>query len=221
MRVITILFISLFLFSCSGNDAQKEASEREVKKEQALFELLEKEWRFTFPTASTKVNLTLNDWNEWQQFKNELSQKPKTSLSAYKLKIANVSKKSDSLQFYVPEVYKVPALTSRLLTLDTQLKNLDMYLQLKEVPIKKISPFLKQINIEIKGLYSQFEELEVLKNIPLEAREKQMLEAIDTTRNADSNSMMERMKNDELKNKKEFDSIKDSRIFNRKRTLNR
>lgn len=221
MRVITILFISLFLFSCSGTDAQKEASEREVKKEQALFELLEKEWRFTFPTASTKVNLTLNDWNEWQQFKNELSQKPKTSLSAYKLKIANVSKKSDSLQFYVPEVYKVPALTSRLLTLDTQLKNLDMYLQLKEVPIKKISPFLKQINIEIKGLYSQFEELEVLKNIPLEAREKQMLEAIDTTRNADSNSMMERMKNDELKNKKEFDSIKDSRIFNRKRTLNR
>ena len=116
-----------------------------------FFELLEKEWRFTFPTASTKVNLTLNDWNEWQQFKNELSQKPKTSLSAYKLKIANVSKKSDSLQFYVPEVYKVPALTSRLLTLDTQLKNLDMYLQLKEVPIKKISPFLKQINIEIKG----------------------------------------------------------------------
>ena len=221
MRVITILFISLFLFSCNGTDAQKEASEREVKKEQALFELLEKEWRFTFPTASTKVNLTLNDWNEWQQFKNELSQKPKTSLSAYKLKIANVSKKSDSLQFYVPEVYKVPALTSRLLTLDTQLKNLDMYLQLKEVPIKKISPFLKQINTEIKGLYSQFEELEVLKNIPLEAREKQMLEAIDTTRNADSNSMMERMKNDELKNKKEFDSIKDSRIFNRKRTLNR
>lgn len=221
MRVITILFISLFLFSCNGTDAQKEASEREVKKEQALFELLEKEWRFTFPTASPKVNLTLNEWNEWQQFKNELSQKPKTSLSAYKLKIANVSKKSDSLQFYVPEVYKVPALTSRLLTLDTQLKNLDMYLQLKEVPIKKISPFLKQINTEIKGLYSQFEELEVLKNIPLEAREKQMLEAIDTTRNADSNSMMERMKNDELKNKKEFDSIKDSRIFNRKRTLNR
>ena len=218
---MTILFISLFLFSCNGTDAQKEASEREVKKEQALFELLEKEWRFTFPTASTKVNLTLNDWNEWQQFKNELSQKPKTSLSAYKLKIANVSKKSDSLQFYVPEVYKVPALTSRLLTLDTQLKNLDMYLQLKEVPIKKIIPFLKQINTEIKGLYSQFEELEVLKNIPLEAREKQMLEAIDTTRNADSNSMMERMKNDELKNKKEFDSIKDSRIFNRKRTLNR
>ena len=221
MRVITILFISLFLFSCNGTDAQKEASEREVKKEQALFELLEKEWRFTFPTASPKVNLTLNEWNEWQQFKNELSQKPKTSLSAYKLKIANVSKKSDSLQFYVPEVYKVPTLTSRLLTLDTQLKNLDMYLQLKEVPIKKISPFLKQINTEIKGLYSQFEELEVLKNIPLEAREKQMLEAIDTTRNADSNSMMERMKNDELKNKKEFDSIKDSRIFNRKRTLNR
>ena len=221
MRVITILFISLFLFSCNGTDAQKEASEREVKKEQALFELLEKEWRFTFPTASPKVNLILNEWNEWQQFKNELSQKPKTSLSAYKLKIANVSKKSDSLQFYVPEVYKVPALTSRLLTLDTQLKNLDMYLQLKEVPIKKISPFLKQINTEIKGLYSQFKELEVLKNIPLEAREKQMLEAIDTTRNADSNSMMERMKNDELKNKKEFDSIKDSRIFNRKRTLNR
>ncbi len=218
---MTILFISLFLFSCNGTDAQKEASEREVKKEQALFELLEKEWRFTFPTASPKVNLTLNEWNEWQQFKNELSQKPKTSLSAYKLKIANVSKKSDSLQFYVPEVYKVPALTSRLLTLDTQLKNLDMYLQLKEVPIKKIIPFLKQINTEIKGLYSQFEELEVLKNIPLEAREKQMLEAIDTTRNADSNSMMERMKNDELKNKKEFDSIKDSRIFNRKRTLNR
>lgn len=221
MRVITILFISLFLFSCNGSEAQKEASERKEKKEQALFELLEKEWNFAFPTASAKVNNTLKDWNQWQQFKNELSQKPKTSLSAFKLKIANVTTKSDSLAYSLPEEYSSVSVKSRLLTLDTQLKNLDMYLQLKEVPKNKIVPFIKQINSEIKGLYNEFEEIETLKKIPVEDRELQMIQVIDTTRNAASNSMMERMENDEMQNKKEFDSIKDSRILNKKRTLNR
>ncbi len=181
-QLLTILFMSFFLFSCEEKvDTSLSYIEKNNEK---VFNAISKKWDFVFPQNSSEIKVMTENWNHWQQFKNELQQKPKTSLLAFQMKIKNVSTKTDSLSLTVPESYNNPQVRSRLTTLTTKIKALETFMTLQEIPEKRVLNLIDEINEEITGVYAQWNEIIIKKAIPREIGEDDMIKALDTTRMA-------------------------------------
>ncbi len=199
MKYLVALIVSLSLLSCDDFSKQNEESLKLAEKKEVVFETISKKWQFVFPEARPEVNKTIEGWKHWEQFKRELQEKPKTSLLAFQLKIKNVSKRADSLSLRVPETFNIPQVKSRLITLNTKIKSLDTYIHLEEIPEKKVVALIGEINEEIKGVYTQWDEVFIKKAIPKEVGEDDMIRALDTTRLAKKKFQEEIIENDKNK----------------------
>lgn len=124
-QVILYLF-TLLLLSCSDRGNQSENSAKAEQKNAEVFKTISEKWVFNFPNSNPQIQNALKNWNDWDQFKKELEQKPKTSLRAFQLKIENVAQKSDSLSLSVPEQFNNPQVRSRLVTLSTKINSLTL-----------------------------------------------------------------------------------------------
>lgn len=182
--IATILVLALGLMACENDSQQQLEAQKIAKKNEAVFKNISKMWQFNFPNARPEVKSILNGWNEWRQFEIELSQKPKSTLSAFKMKIKNVSSKADTLAISIPMEYNKPQILSRITTLNTKLKSLETFMNLEVIPQQKVAKLIPEINEEISGLYNQWNEIVIKKAIPKEIGEELMLQALDTTRNA-------------------------------------
>ena len=190
-----ILILTLGLISCENDAQQQLEAEKIAQKNEAVFKNISKMWQFHFPTARPEVKTRLAAWNEWRQFEMELLQKPKSTLSAFKFKTQNISSKADTLAITAPLEYRKPQILSRITTLNTKIKSLETFMNLQVIPENKIAKLIPEINEEIRGLYNQWDEIEIKKAIPKEIGEELMLQALDTTRNARPSQMEEKMKN--------------------------
>ena len=179
----SLTLLVLTLISCETENQQLEA-QKVAQRNEAVFKNISKMWQFNFPNARPEVKSILNGWNEWRQFEIELSQKPKSTLSAFKMKIKNVSSKADTLVISIPLEYNKPQILSRITTLNTKLKSLETFMNLEVIPQQKVAKLIPEINEEISGLYNQWNEIVIKKAIPKEIGEELMLQALDTTRNA-------------------------------------
>lgn len=182
--IASILVLTLGLFACESDNQQQLEAQKIAQKNEAVFKNISKMWQFNFPNARPEVKSILNGWNEWRQFEIELSQKPKSTLSAFKMKIKNVSSKADTLVISIPMEYNKPQILSRITTLNTKLKSLETFMNLEVIPQQKVAKLIPEINEEISGLYNQWNEIVIKKAIPKEIGEELMLQALDTTRNA-------------------------------------
>ena len=182
--IATILVLALGLMACKNDSQQQLEAQKITEKNEAVFKNISKMWQFNFPNARPEVKSILNGWNEWRQFEIELSQKPKSTLSAFKMKIKNVSSKADTLVISIPLEYNKPQILSRITTLNTKLKSLETFMNLEVIPQQKVAKLIPEINEEISGLYNQWNEIVIKKAIPKEIGEELMLQALDTTRNA-------------------------------------
>ena len=81
--------------------------------------------------------------------------------------------------------------------MDTKIKSLDTYIHLQDIPDKKVLNLISEINEEIKGVYTQMDEVVIKKAIPKEIGEEEMLKALDTTRNANFDKMQDAMQKTE------------------------
>ena len=190
-----LLVFSFLLVSCGGDSQQELEAQKIAQKNDAVFKNISKMWQFHFPTARPEVKTRLAAWNEWRQFEMELLQKPKSTLSAFKLKTQNISSKVDTLAITAPLEYRKPQILSRITTLNTKIKSLETFMNLQVIPENKIAKLIPEINEEIRGLYNQWDEIEIKKAIPKEIGEELMLQALHTTRNARPSQMEEKMKN--------------------------
>ena len=180
------------LFACESENQQVEA-QRVAQKNEAVFKNISKMWQFHFPNPRPEVNVTLNRWNEWRQFEIEMLQKPQSTLTAFQMKTKNLSSKADTLSLTIPSEYNKPQILSRITTLNTKLKSLETFMNLRVIPEQRIAKLIPEINEEIKGLYNQWDEIIIKKAIPKEIGEELMLQALDTARHADPNRMREKM----------------------------
>jgi len=190
MKIFRYIFLLVLfaLFSCKNENQQIE-SEKVAQKNEAVFKNISKMWEFKFPTPRPEVAVTLDKWNEWRQFEIEMLQKPKSTLSAFQMKTKNLSKKADTLAITVPIEYNKPQILSRITTLNTKLKSLETFINLRVIPEERIAKLIPEINDEIVGLYKQWDEIIIKKAIPKEIGEDLMLQALDTSRNANSKGM--------------------------------
>ena len=194
IRFIIPFILFVFVVSSCQNDAQQQLDAQKIaQKNEAVFKNISKMWQFQFPSARPEVTATLNTWNAWRQFEIELLQKPKSTLSAFQLKTKNIASKADALTQTIPLEYNKPQILSRITTLNTKIKSLEMYLYLNIIPEQKVARLIPEINEEIKGLYSQWDEIIIKKAIPKEIGEDLMLQALDTTRNARPDLMKQKM----------------------------
>ncbi len=192
MRTYFILLLTSILFvSCADDNNRNANSTKAAQKNAKVFEAISKKWEFKFPVTKPEIQSTLNNWNDWDQFKKELEQKPKATLLAFQMKIENVAQKSDSLSLNVPEKFNNPQVRSRLVTLNTKINSLDTYLHLQEIPQKKIFTLIDEINSEIKGVYNQMDEIIIKQAIPREIGEDLMIKALDTSRMANAKAFDE------------------------------
>lgn len=191
--IIPFIFFVIALSSCQDDKQHLIDAQKIAQKNEAVFKNISKMWQFQFPSARPEVTATLNTWNAWRQFEIELLQKPKSTLSAFQLKTKNIATKADALAISIPFEYNKPQVLSRIAALNTKLKSLEMYLHLNVIPEQKIAKLIPEINEEIKGLYSQWDEIIIKKAIPKEIGEDLMLQALDTTRNARPKLMQQKM----------------------------
>jgi hypothetical protein len=191
--IIPFIFFVIALSSCQDDKQHLIDAQKIAQKNEAVFKNISKMWQFQFPSARPEVTATLNTWNAWRQFEIELLQKPKSTLSAFQLKTKNIATKADALVTTIPFEYNKPQVLSRIAALNTKLKSLEMYLHLNVIPEQKVAKLIPEINEEIKGLYSQWDEIIIKKAIPKEIGEDLMLQALDTTRNARPKLMQQKM----------------------------
>ena len=199
-KSLFIVFVSFFLFSCEEDTTQADNKEILAKNSQT-FNLVNSVWNLSIPSTSPNVQRELSNWNAWQQFVIEINQKPKSNLTAFQLKTKNLSSKIDSLGINIPTSFDKPQVKSRISSLSTKIRMLDNFINLTDVPQNKIKELLPEINQEIAALVGQWEEIYIKKQIPTEEGESYMIKALDTTRNANPELMMEKMrKQDSINN---------------------
>lgn len=192
---------TLLFLACKQEDEKQLLVEME-QKNALVFAQVNKAWTLTIPVATPTVQMELNKWKEWQSFEQELKQKPQASISAFKLKVQNLAKKSDSLHLSVPALLNKPQVRSRLVAMQTKIQALDTYFSLDVLPKEKVETLILAINKEIVAFYAQCEEIVIKNNIPLELGEKEMINALDTTRNA-KNVNFDELEKQEVKKKKD------------------
>ena len=195
-QLLYFILACVLLVSCNDFDEQAKEAEKLAQKNELVFQNISKKWNFNFPQAQPEIEKVLLSWNEWQQFQKEMQQKPKTSLLAFQMKVKNVSGKADTLVVTVPEKYNSPQVRSRLITLNTKIKSLDTFIHLQDIPEKRVIQLIEEINTEINGVYKQWNEIVIKAAIPKEIGEDEMIRALDTTRNANSKLMEEKMELD-------------------------
>ena len=182
--LILSVFSILLFFSCKDENEQVLLIEKMEKKNKESFEQINKVWLLNIPNASVEVSSVLNQWKEWQSFEQEIKQKPKSTVSAFKQKVLNLVSKSDSLHLNVPPRFNVPQVRSRIVALQTKILALDTYFSLDIVPHEKVQDLITAINKEMTAFYMQCEEIIVKSRIPTEIGEPKIISISDTTRNA-------------------------------------
>jgi hypothetical protein len=159
-----------------------ENRNKEIKKNKEFFKLLEKKWEFFQLDLDPIVQNEFNNWQEWQNFSKELYFKPKYSLTAFKQKSRDLSVKATLLNSTLPIFINKQEIATRFLVLHLQIKNLEMYLNLKSIKQQKVFTSINAINKELLVIEKMVNELALKSKIVKEAGEENILRLKDTTR---------------------------------------
>lgn len=163
--------------------------EKERQKSEVIFNSISNEWNFNIQSQSAPSRELLSNWAEWRLFINELNQKPKSSIGAFKQKAVTLSKRAVDLKNNIPLKYDLPEIKSRLAVITTKINALNLYIHLSQIPDKKIQKLVQEVNIDVASIQSQLEEIKVKSEIKIEEGERDLIRILDTTRAIPTNSI--------------------------------
>lgn len=181
MKIYSYIMLVLFCFlvSCKDDEtARLEANAKDSKKNEQIFASIDKAWNFNPQPMNPTVGSIIQDWSEWRLFMTELQQKPKSSIGAFQQKAKTLSKKAMDLNNHIPATFDKPEVKSRIMTLITKVRSLDLFINLNQIQEQKIIKVIPEINEEIASLQSQMDEIVRKSQIRLEDGEAEMLRSI-------------------------------------------
>ncbi len=183
-KKLTLLLLVIFMqFSCRNDSEQRLADTvRDTKKKEVIFSAINKGWVFYDTPINTVSEATVASWKEWREFMEELSNKPQKTIGAFQKKAKALSTKVMALNNNVPSQFDTPQIRSRIATLITQVRMMDLYINLDRVSDKKVIELVTEINIELVSLQRQMDKIVEKSKIPLEDGESEFLKMMDTTR---------------------------------------
>lgn len=177
------IFFFFVLFSCQDENNKREKDRlKNAEKSEVIFNKINQNWNLNIGVSNHEVKTILNSWNEWNDFVNEIEQKPKSSINAFRKKTISLSKKAENLNNNIPEKFNTPQIKSRIAIILTQIHSLDLYMNLDQIPAEKITAIITNINKGLQALQAQFQETLRKEKIPLEVGEADMIKMLDTTR---------------------------------------
>ena len=191
MKLKIILFSTLILLflSCKNNDTKRILEQqKDLKKKTLVFENINKSWIFNIPELQPQSQILIANWTEWRLFLEELRQKPKSSIGAFKKKSKKLTQKTSDLTNTLPQQINISAIKSRIAVLNTQIRMLDLYMNLQNIPDQKVALLIPEINAAILSFSQQLEEIIRKNTIPMEKGESDMLKMLDTSRAIPNNS---------------------------------
>ena len=173
----------LVLFSCKNEDQKRIAENRkEVQRKEVILSNIQKGWIFYDTPVTEASENSLSSWNEWRIFLAELAQKPKKTITAFQQKSKSLTKKVMALTVQIPVQYDKPQIRSRIGALITKVQMLDLYIHLDNIPYKKVTQLVAEINLELVSLQRQMDKIVEKGKIPVEEGESDMLKMMDTAR---------------------------------------
>lgn len=183
IKLVQLFIVFFVVYSCKYEDEIRLSENlKDTKKKELIFESINKGWIFNAnPINATAQKNTLS-WSEWRLFLRELAQKPKKSIGAFQKKATELSKKAMALNENTPETFNKPQIKSRIATLITKVKLLDLFIHLDNIPDQKVILLVSQINEELVSLQNQMDKIVQKSLIPLEEGESDLLKMLDTTR---------------------------------------
>lgn len=183
IKLVQLFIVFFVVYSCKNKDEIRLAENlKDTQKKELIFANINKGWIFNAnPINATAQKNTLS-WSEWRLFMRELAQKPKKSIGAFQKKATELSKKAMALNENTPETFNKPQIKSRIATLITKVKLLDLFIHLDNIPDQKVILLVSQINEELVSLQNQMDKIVQKSLIPLEEGESDLLKMLDTTR---------------------------------------
>lgn len=181
-RLVLFIVIITSLIACKDESKRLAENERDQKKKQDVYNTIQKAWHFDAQPLNETSQSLVSDWTEWRDLLNELSQKPQSSIGAFRKKSKTLSQKVDSLANKIPIKYSKPEVRSRISVLTTKINSLDLYMNLDAIPADKVVLSIKGVNDELRSLQMQLDEIVKKSQIPLEEGESDMIKMLDTTR---------------------------------------
>lgn len=182
-KLYSLLLLVTFLFSCQQDDAKRKAEQlKDIKKKEAVFYAINEAWFFDIPEMTEKARVITNNWAELRLFVTELDQKPTSSISAFQKKAKILSKKVAELNNNIPAEFNTTPVRSRIAILNTKINSLNLYINLRDIPVKKVEKILAEINVELYWFYEQMEEIIIRSEIPAEEGEPDFMLMKDSTR---------------------------------------
>ncbi|WGK95073.1 MULTISPECIES: hypothetical protein [Flavobacterium] len=185
MKYLGVIFCFLFLLlsSCKEDNQQRNAENKKAaQKNEVIYQEISKKWDFYATPINSTSEQSVKIWTEFRQFLDELGQKPSKTLGAFQKKAAELSKKVQQLPNNIPFQFQQPQIKSRISTLITKVRLLDLFIHLDTIPTKKVIALINEINIELVSLQRQMDKITEKSKIPTEEGESDMLRMLDTTR---------------------------------------
>ena len=185
MKIQIMFFLSaVFILNSCQNDHQKRIAEnqKEVKKRELIFKNIEKSWVFYDTPVTEAAQNSLSSWNEWRLFLAELAKKPKKTIGAFQQQSTAITKKVIALNENIPYNFSKPPIKSRIAALTTKIQMLDLYLHLDNIPDKKITQLVAEINLELVSLERQMDKVMEKSKIPIEEGETELKNMMDASR---------------------------------------
>jgi hypothetical protein len=195
IKIVLLLGLFTTLLSCQDDEKERIAeTQRTLKQNDSILKVISANWKFDVPSPTPTVAQRIGTWNEWEQFNNELKQKPTgTAITAYLQKTKTLVTKADLLKNNVPQFFNKPQVRARMGVLITKIKSLYTYINIETIPDKKVIAIIGEITHEMTALQNQFDEIVRISEIPKEEGEQEMLKALDTTRMANPDAMIPRL----------------------------
>jgi hypothetical protein len=182
-KLSCFFFLIIILSSCK-NDNQKRLAENEkqVKKNELIFSNINKGWVFYDTPINTTSETAVASWNDLRIFFAELAVKPKKTIGAFQKKAKALSKKVMALNENIPVQFNKPQIKSRVSTLITKVRLLDLFLNLDKIPDQKVIVLVSEINAELVSLQRQMDKIVEKSKIPVEEGESELMKMMDTSR---------------------------------------
>jgi membrane-bound lytic murein transglycosylase len=185
MKYLSVCFCATFLLltSCKEDNQQLAGENKKAaQKKEVIYKNISKSWDFYAAPINTTSEQSVASWTEFRQFLEELGQKPTKTIGAFQKKAAELSKKVVLLNNNIPYQFQQPQIKSRIGTLITKVRVLDLFIHLDAIPDKKVVVLINEINAELVSLQRQMDKITEKSKIPVEEGESDMLRMLDTTR---------------------------------------
>ena len=179
-----VFFSLIFLLLSCKNDNEKRLVEnkKEIQKREVIFKNIQNGWVLYDTPVTEAAEKSIASWNEWRIFLAELTQKPKKTIGAFQQKSKALSKKAMALNDNIPYEYNKPQIKSRISTLITKVRLLDLFINLDNIPDKKVTLLVSEINLELVSLQRQMDKIVEKSKIPIEEGESELRRMMDTAR---------------------------------------